>query len=324
MCDNDGVMKMEMNILTHPTRLSKSRIVIHLTALGDPLSKQRPRLSLNKGGTVYTPKKTKEAEEAIAWQVKASSPALFCDSETLFGIRLIFCQATYQRRDIDNMVKLVLDSCDNVVWKDDNQVVEINAYKIPNVGEQFARTEICIYRVGSLENEFSTCPTCGKRFRTHPSWKKANRQYCSRSCSGYAQRKRAKRICLTCKKEFEYLLCYRANRQFCSQECRLKYLGDARLKCICQNCGKEFSIPPNKRFRNVVYCSETCRISFSRKHITKTPENQRGICSICGKPTSRKTYTLCLACSLAQGKFRYYGKSDKQNPRTEIEIKGEK
>ena len=306
MCDTDSVMRANINILTYPTRLSKARIVIHLIAQGDPLSKNRPRFALNKGGTVYTPKETKEAEEAIAWQIKANSPTLFCDKETLFGVRLIFYQATYQRRDIDNMVKLVLDACTGIVWQDDNQVVEINAYKFPNVGNELARTEICVYKTGSLENEFATCLYCGKRFRTHPSWRKVHRGYCSRLCSSSAQRKRTKGICLQCGKEFEYPIIQSFHRKFCSRLCRQRHQQFARRSIRCKNCGKIFAVPPGRK--RPIYCSEDCRIGYIRNQPNKTPKTQQGICLECGKPTSKKKYTICLACSLAKKKFRYRGK----------------
>lgn len=214
-----------MNILTYPTKLSDNRIVIHAIAEGDPLSKQRPRFALNKGGSVYTPTSTKDAEEYIGWVVKSSKPSLFCDKENLFGIRLIFHQANCQRRDIDNMVKLVLDGCTGIVWDDDSQVIELNAYKYINVGKDNAKTEICIYKATNqiLQQSFDTCVYCGKRYRTHPSWKVIGKLYCSRDClKADRELKAIKKVCIYCGVEYRCLPGRANTRKYCSQACRIK------------------------------------------------------------------------------------------------------
>jgi len=138
----------EPNILTWPKRISKARIRVHCTIDGEPISKQRPRMSRAKSGRVYTPKQTRESEEWIGWQIKAAHRELLPDSDTAFGVRVLFYQSNQQRRDLDNMVKLILDACTGLVWQDDSQVWEIIGHVFRDAG--VAKTELCIYSLGAL------------------------------------------------------------------------------------------------------------------------------------------------------------------------------
>lgn len=50
----------------------------------------------------------------------------------------------FDRKDLDNAIKLVLDACNKVLWEDDRQVVLIVARKI-RVGEP--RMECCVSQI---------------------------------------------------------------------------------------------------------------------------------------------------------------------------------
>ena len=115
-----------------------------LTVKGEPVAKGRPRFG---NGRTYTPKKTVDAENNIKLL------ALKVGFEKLYGpLRMTI---TFEMRipkswpaqskkealegiirptktpDIDNLIKLVADALqgDNMVYKDDNQIVEIMAVK---------------------------------------------------------------------------------------------------------------------------------------------------------------------------------------------------
>tara|TARA_R110001592_G_scaffold360944_1_gene670368 strand:- start:30 stop:434 length:405 start_codon:yes stop_codon:yes gene_type:complete len=115
-----------------------------LTVKGEPVAKGRPRFG---NGRAYTPKKTVDAENNIKLL------ALKVGFEKLYGpLRMTI---TFEMRipkswpaqskkealegiirptktpDIDNLFKLVADSLqgDNMVYQDDNQIVEIMAVK---------------------------------------------------------------------------------------------------------------------------------------------------------------------------------------------------
>ena len=70
-----------------------------------------------------------------------------------------------------------------------------------------------------------TCQYCGKPFKVVPSVAKGGAKYCSNECRGLAQRKRVKRLCLQCGKEFEVNECYvrRGQGKFCSTACGTIY-----------------------------------------------------------------------------------------------------
>jgi Holliday junction resolvase RusA-like endonuclease len=57
---------------------------------------------------------------------------------------LAFFQGTRARKDIDNMVKLVLDSLNGVAWTDDVQVSVVLARRVYTVKER-ARTVVRIF-----------------------------------------------------------------------------------------------------------------------------------------------------------------------------------
>jgi len=171
----------EPNILTWPKKIGQSRIRVHCTIEGEPISKQRPRMSKAKSGRVYTPRQTREAEEWIGWQIKAAYRELLLDSDTAFGVRVLFYQSDQQRRDLDNMIKLILDACTGLVWQDDSQVWEIIGHVFRGTGGD-PKTELCVYSLGCLNYDTDVCLVCGKRFRTYESWRRQNRRYCSRAC----------------------------------------------------------------------------------------------------------------------------------------------
>ena len=115
-----------------------AEIVVRATFAGEPLSKGRPRVVR---GNAYTPARTRQAEAAIRWQLRAVAPRL--NERDELGVRLRFFSGTRRRRDLDNLVKLVLDACNGVVWADDAQVVALDASVERGVSDP--RTELEVY-----------------------------------------------------------------------------------------------------------------------------------------------------------------------------------
>jgi Holliday junction resolvase RusA-like endonuclease len=119
---------------------------ISFTVNGAPQGKGRPRMT-NKG-FVYTPKRTKEYERAIAMaagsamqaamQDKAMGPVEVC-IEVFGGI---FPSWSYSRKrecfgepwcgtpDADNIAKAILDGCNGIIWRDDAQVWSLQVIKV--------------------------------------------------------------------------------------------------------------------------------------------------------------------------------------------------
>lgn len=107
--------------------------LLEICVLGDPKSKARPRLG--KGGRTYTPSDTEAAEALLAARVRNALRGRCPDpAPASFGVMAIFFQEGRQRRDVDNMLKLVMDAITlsakryrTGLWVDDSQVSEVSA-----------------------------------------------------------------------------------------------------------------------------------------------------------------------------------------------------
>jgi Holliday junction resolvase RusA-like endonuclease len=109
-----------------------SDILVATTIDGDPLSKERPRTTLTKNGKrrTYTPPTTQRAEAAIGWALRAALPKPVIARAGAFAARLGFFTKTRKPRDLDNMIKLVMDACNKLVWNDDKQVLRLGAFVV--------------------------------------------------------------------------------------------------------------------------------------------------------------------------------------------------
>lgn len=112
------------------------------------IGKERPRVN-RRTGAVYTPTKTSSFEEKVQWAFKAKYnietelstkafkakiTAVFKPAESLSKKKkeeLIKTKAGYTKKsDIDNISKIILDALNGIIYKDDAQVVKLEAQKI--------------------------------------------------------------------------------------------------------------------------------------------------------------------------------------------------
>lgn len=138
-----------------------NKVEVRFTAYGNPCAKERPRVANNHA---YTPRKTKEQEEKIAWMYKSVYRSFKFPKGVPLKIEVdmylaIPASETKKAKDAmrsgkirpvkriidtDNGVKLVMDALNGVAYEDDSQIVEI-------VGRKFysdvPRTEVCITRL---------------------------------------------------------------------------------------------------------------------------------------------------------------------------------
>ena len=122
--------------------------MITFSVPGDPVGKGRAR-SFRKGDFIghYTPHKTASYEnlvKLIANQQMAGKELIECPVnvklDICFGVpgswskkktndALYNVIAPAKKPDIDNIIKILFDSINGIVWKDDKQVVSVNAAK---------------------------------------------------------------------------------------------------------------------------------------------------------------------------------------------------
>ncbi len=119
-----------------------------MTVPGDPVAKGRPRVSPHGG--VYSPRRTKQAEEVLA---SYAMPMMVGRSPTKapVGLAVEFYCATQRKSDGDNLIKLVTDALNGVVFEDDSQIVEWFARIHRGVGKDAARTEIFVWELLDTE-----------------------------------------------------------------------------------------------------------------------------------------------------------------------------
>lgn len=270
---------------------SESSIVASFTVPGEPASKARPRFDHRNSKThVYTPAKTKAAEAKVAACYLAAAHKRGTDPDITYGVLAHFYNGTRQRRDVDNMVKLVLDGLNKVAFPDDVQVVEVVGRK-SFVAKKDARTEVVLYVVGEVDRLAKQCSYCGKEFITWPSLYEATK-FCSKECREAQRRERRTKVCEQCGKKFFDS----HERRFCSKECRAEF---SSVEVTCSICGKEF-----KKYRSLVrkrnYCSPECaRVNDALVHKARRSKTFPGTCAICGAGTTRKEYRRCNPCKLA-------------------------
>jgi Holliday junction resolvase RusA-like endonuclease len=123
--------------------------MLTFTVEGDPVAKGRPRFS-TRGQFVstYTPKKTKDYELLIqeaAKQAMGSSDPLETPLKAFIYVTLPIPKSYSKKRfndclnglerpckkpDIDNYIKLLFDGMNGIIYKDDCQIVALEATKV--------------------------------------------------------------------------------------------------------------------------------------------------------------------------------------------------
>lgn len=114
----------------------------------EPQAWQRPKTRV-VGGFVkhYSPKKTKDYEQAIA-QYYATSKGVFFEKDVPLRVSLYFGMPVpkstskkktmemvtgyishTKRPDVDNLAKAVIDALNGVAWDDDSQIVQLSVHK---------------------------------------------------------------------------------------------------------------------------------------------------------------------------------------------------
>ncbi len=188
--------------------------VVRFEVPGDPTSKARARFT-GKGSKVrtFTPENTREAEERVAWYARRAGLRGLPDGESSFGLLCVFFTASWQRRDADNMLKLVADGLNKIAYVDDSQVTEMSARIMRADSEP--RTHVLLYRTLAQRPPQAPCPVCGKSVRSYAS---VTYKTCSQACAQIARRS-APWQCRTCGKT-EMRTPAAARLVYCNDVCR--------------------------------------------------------------------------------------------------------
>lgn len=133
---------------------------------GQPKPKGRPRFS-RKGGHVFTPKATRDAEKSFAQCVKIRAPDKPLSGPLAIEVtfmmeapkswpkwkRLAAIEGRLRhvsRPDVDNLAKLAKDSLNGILWNDDSQVCELIARKVYS---ETPRTWIVVHVLSQADRE---------------------------------------------------------------------------------------------------------------------------------------------------------------------------
>jgi Holliday junction resolvase RusA-like endonuclease len=207
----------------------------YLVVDGEPWSKSRPRFT--KRGATYQPRDDSEAEQRLAWRMKASSAVAF-PGNVMLACR--FYRGNEQRIDADNLVKHVCDSANGVWWADDSQVTLV----IGEVQYDPARPRTIIMAASHVstmlrgDDRQEPCARCGKSFI--PAYgRKGSQRFCSATCGCAARRVvLERRACPQCNESFEP----KDRRQvYCSVACGAQARGTRQPGSNCTECGKELA-----------------------------------------------------------------------------------
>lgn len=263
--------------------------VLALTMPGDPTSKGRPRIG--KRGHAYTPDKTRTAERVAALLVRQAlagrRPAGFATG--CFAVTLEFFTKGWQRRDLDNLTKLVLDSCTGLIWDDDSQVTELHCRM--TWADPEPRTVLTITDADPQAKPALPCEMCGVPVRQYPS---APKRFCSAPC-GYAFRRRRDEVpCVGCGTPVAIKPSkVGVQKPWCSLLCRATHTS---IALVCVTCGTEYT--RNKKGYKTgarAFCTDECRRAFWRNQKKTASE---GTCADCGGSTTKKAYKRCQACAI--------------------------
>lgn len=246
-----------------------------------PVSKGRPKATA-RGGRVrtYTPKRTREYEEEVGSRLKAAH-VQYNELDDL-GVHVVFHMKGRKKSDVDNLCKALLDGCNGIAWRDDQQVVELSASIIYGAPEPHTR-----FRVYVVRRREKLCAKCAAPLTLRQI--SNNQSYCGRGCFDGEQRHlRMTRICSVCGKTVERKPSKAESLMvFCSPECRSSQRGNCRV------CGEKLTTPPSAR---KPFCSEDCSTAWLEAHPLRV--KPLGTCPDCGGASSRRG-ARCRICHVA-------------------------
>lgn len=105
---------------------------------GDPIPKARPR---HGKGFTFTSKRTRDAEQIIREHVTELGVVPY---DVPIRVSLVFYCKTARRTDLDNMIKLVTDAMNKIIYTDDHLIHGLSARLHRKALGETPRTEVRI------------------------------------------------------------------------------------------------------------------------------------------------------------------------------------
>ena len=133
----------------------------------------------------YTPQNLKEYEDKIGWLLRQARVERN-DVDDL-GVHAVF-YVRGVKLDVDNLVKALLDGCNHVAWRDDQQVTRLTAEAVR--GSDEPHIDLVVYVTGRRARD---CENCGKPLTA--SQIAGGRMFCSKGCYDRDQRRGTNRPC---------------------------------------------------------------------------------------------------------------------------------
>ena len=122
---------------------------ISFTVSDNPIPKARARVVVQGNRThAYTPRRTKHWEA----QVKDAAQAAMAGRPPLQGLvamELWIWRGDLRRADADNIEKGLSDACNEIVYLDDDQIVEMHRYK--GLDRENPRAEVTVWELEGVE-----------------------------------------------------------------------------------------------------------------------------------------------------------------------------
>lgn len=241
--------------------ISPDLLVARVIHPGEPLGKHRPRMN-KKTGRVYTPRATAKHQQSLALAASPHIPAGPPPEDWAFGIRSVFYVGSHQRKDVDNMLKSVLDAMNHLAFADDSQVREVMGWAVFDPDRP--RTEFVIYKLHPIVRDHGVCERCGVPFRRYKSW--TSRRFCGRRCLAIATSKKVEVPCSVCgvavlRTPSKLKEC---GKVYCSGGC---YETKHRIVKPCAICGATITRPTSlvRTGQTSLYCSLKCWSAAPRK-----------------------------------------------------------
>lgn len=267
--------------------IPKSSVLCRLTIHGDP---KKDSIGLYGPGPRSIRKQQVRAR--IQNLLMAAYPFFAINRTHDLGISIAVYTKTRQRRDLDNMIKMICDACTQLIWGDDLQLCEVVSHTYR--GHDGPRIHFIVYTIGASYQKF--CEICQTPLINARKTivRSPNARFCSKACYDEAQRKGKYVYCSTCSKRlYRQQHALTQHNWYCSTECRSIGIRGTRL---CKQCSQPFFIPGSRS----TFCSDTCRRAWHAK--PRDASQRTGQCPACGTPSIKKhgRSAYCQPCFVAR------------------------